>query len=173
MSTISIDDRLNEGLRRARRERLWTAGPGTASLDLRGEALHRLLRHRAPFLLIDAISALDAEPGALAGRRRLDPADPVFVGHFPEHPVYPGVLLIEAMAQLGAALRPLETGGPCETTVATGCRAVFRKPVHPGEELEILAQRVGAHDGLYHRGIAQILRDGEVCAAAIVEGCYV
>ena len=166
-------DALENTLRHARREPLWQPGPATRAVDLRGDALERLVPHRPPFLLIDAITAYDLDQGAIAGRRRIDPADPVLVGHFPGNPVYPGVLLQEAMAQVLACLGPLLVGGGAENVFATSSRAVFLQPVFPNDELVLLAVRIGTHDGLYSRGVGQVLRDGQVCAAAILEGCHV
>ena len=166
-------DSLDLRLRRARREPLWQPGPATRAVGFQGEALERLVRHRPPFLLVDAITAYDLDQGAIAGRRRVDPADPVLAGHFPGNPVYPGVLLLEAMAQVLAALGPLLVDGPAEDVFAASCRAVFLQAVYPGDALVLLAVRIGAHDGLYSRGIAQVLRGDQICAAAILEGCHV
>lgn len=160
-------------LRRARRERLWRPGPDTRALDLRGPALEALLPHRAPMLLLDAITAIDIPRGAIAGSRWINPADPVLAGHFPGEPIYPGVLLVEAMGQLASCFRPIEIQGSPQRTFATGCRAVFLRPIYPGDELVVLGLRIGAYDGLYERGVGQILRGDQICAAALVEGCHV
>lgn len=173
MSAPPVHELLATTLRRARRERLWTAGPSTQTLDLRGEALERLLPHRAPFLLVSAITHIDLEQRTIAGSRALDPADPVFAGHFPGEPIYPGVLLIEAMAQLATCFRPIEVGGPAQRSFATSCQAVFLRPVRPGDVLTLLGQCVGTYDGLYERGVGQVLVGDTICAAAIVEGCHV
>ena len=167
----SVSEILEHTLRRARREPLWTPEP--SALCVEGEALRAILPHRPPFLLIDAITAMDVPNRQIAGRRYISPEDPVFAGHFPGEPVYPGVLLIEAMAQLAACFHPLEVQGPAERSFATSCRAVFLQPVYPGDHLTRVGVCVGTYDGLYSRGVGQVLRDGVICAAAIVEGCHV
>ena len=170
---LSVSDLLEQTLRRARRERLWLEGPDTQRLDLHHEALTALLPHRPPFLLMDGVTAIDYPRRAIAGRRIIDPADPVFAGHFPGSPVYPGVLQIEMMAQLSTCFRTLEAGGNPDMAFATTCKAVFLRPVLPGDELELLGICVGIHDGIYLRGVGQVLKNGQICAAAIVEGSYV
>src|SRR5215475_4867604 len=66
--------------------------------------IKQLLLHREPFLLLDRVTAVDLHVLSAAGTRWIDPADPVFRGHFPEVPVYPGVLLVEIIGQLGLCL---------------------------------------------------------------------
>src|SRR5271165_658159 len=87
--------------RRLRREPVWTPGPSTTKVNYDREAIGRLIEHRDPFLLLDTIRAVDPALGCLEGTRWLDPADPVFRGHFPGHPIYPGCLQIEMIGQLG------------------------------------------------------------------------
>ena len=169
----SVSELLEQTLRRARRERLWQPGPETQSLAIKGDDLYRLLRHRPPFLMVDTISAVDLPRRAIAGYRKIDPNDPVFAGHFPGNPIYPGVLLIETMGQLAHCFRGIDIQGSDDPCFVTVCKSVFLRPVLPGDELEILGVCIGAHDGIYSRGVGQILRQGQICAAAIVEGSYV
>jgi 3-hydroxyacyl-[acyl-carrier-protein] dehydratase len=163
---MSLAATIDGELRRARSARLWDA---TRAVDLRGEALHALLPHRPPFLLLDAVTAVDLARGAIAGERVVDAADPVFAGHFPGDPVYPGVLLVEAMAQLLACLGTLDAG-LARRAFASQCRATFLRPVRPGDALTVLAMRAGEPDELVERGLGQILRGDDVCAVAYVEG---
>lgn len=171
MST-SLQTLLDQTLRRARRERLWQPGPATRSVDLRDEALRALLRHRPPFLLLDAVTALDPEVRGITGQRRIDEADPVFAGHFPGRPVYPGALQVEMLAQLAACYRPALLGLPPEPLMVTGMRATFFQPVLPGDELTLVGLQVGEHDGLFERGVGQVWRGDTLCAIALVEGVH-
>ena len=87
-----------------------------------------ILPHRYPFLLIDRI--LDLEPAKSArGLKNVTINEPFFAGHFPGHPIMPGVLIIEAMAQVGGVLAFKSAG------VAN---ARFRKPVVPGDTVEFV-----------------------------------
>ncbi len=95
-------------LARAGKKRpLWTPGPSTREVFLGRAAVERLLPHRDPFLFVERITAIDLDVPGIAGRRRIDPADPLFAGHFPGAPLYPGVLQLETMGQLGILPRPL------------------------------------------------------------------
>lgn len=98
--------------------------------------LLRLLPHRYPFLLVDRIVDIDSDNSAV-GIKNVTVNEPHFQGHFPEQPVMPGVLIIEAMAQTAGAICLLSTGGNMPSLVyfLTIDNAKFRKPVVPGDRL--------------------------------------
>lgn len=106
--------------------------------------IETMIPHRAPFLWIDRVEEL--EPGIRCVAVKLvDPADPIFAGHFPAKPILPGVLLIEAVAQtagvmLGSAGQQ-GTGGGVALLAAVN-RFKFLKPVSPGQELRIETKKL-------------------------------
>ncbi len=103
------------------------------SLDIR--QIMEILPHRYPILLIDRI--LELEPGLRAvGYKNITFNEPVFNGHFPGNPLFPGVYMIEAMAQLGGCI-VLEPGEFSRKTpyLAGIDKAKFRRPVIPGDKL--------------------------------------
>ena len=111
------------------------------SLDIMG--LLKLLPHRYPFLLIDRIVDIDGDNSA-TGIKNVTFNEPHFQGHFPGHPVMPGVLIVEAMAQVAGAISLKAAGGdkPSLVYFLTIDGAKFRKPVVPGDRLEIRVQRL-------------------------------
>ena len=93
--------------------------------------------HRDPFLWIDEVVSIDDEK--IHARKTLDPGLPVFQGHFPEYPVFPGVLQCEAALQAGAILiSKIEEVPSGNVPVATRINNVkFRRMVRPGETIDI------------------------------------
>ena len=118
-------------LRQAARQALWLPAAATQTVNLGRPEIERLIPHRAPFLLVDAITAVDYEQQALAGVRRINPDDPVFAGHFPGNPILPGVVLLDAMLQAIAAATGIALDA-CEIGAVK-----FLSPAGPGDELEI------------------------------------
>jgi beta-hydroxyacyl-ACP dehydratase FabZ len=98
--------------------------------------IQALLPHRYPFLLVDRIKELDADR-RIVGIKNVTINEPFFQGHFPGRPVMPGVLIIEAMAQVGGVLAFKSMGESARPVVyLTGVDgAKFRKPVVPGDQL--------------------------------------
>ncbi|MBT4483100.1 MAG: bifunctional UDP-3-O-[3-hydroxymyristoyl] N-acetylglucosamine deacetylase/3-hydroxyacyl-ACP dehydratase [Candidatus Latescibacteria bacterium] len=110
------------------------------------DAIRKIMPHRYPFLLIDRI--IDLVPGKkVVGIKNVTINEPFFQGHFPDRPVMPGVLLLEAMAQVGGILMlDAEIKTEDKLIFFTGInKAKFRKPVEPGDqvrfELEIVRRR--------------------------------
>ena len=99
--------------------------------------IQEILPHRYPFLLVDRI--LEIELGKrVVGIKNVTINEPFFPGHFPGHPIMPGVLIVEAMAQVGAVLlmRSLDARAEKKVIYFTGIdRARFRRPVVPGDQL--------------------------------------
>jgi 3-hydroxyacyl-[acyl-carrier-protein] dehydratase len=112
----------------------------------------KLLPHRYPFLLVDKIIDIDGDDSAI-GVKNVTFNEPQFQGHFPEQPIMPGVLLIEAMAQTAGAICALKTGGKANLVYfMTIDNARFRKPVVPGDRVEfhVVKQKQRGNIWKYH-----------------------
>ena len=124
-----------------------------------------IIPHRYPFLLIDTIEEL--EPGVRGvGRKCVSMNEPFFQGHFPGNPVMPGVLILEALAQVGAVAILSQPENKGKTAYFGGIdKAKFKKKVVPGDvltlELEIVKQK-----GPIGVGKATATVDGKVAATA-------
>lgn len=100
--------------------------------------IQALLPHRYPFLLVDRIKEFEPHK-SIVGIKNVTVNEPFFQGHFPGRPVMPGVLIIEAMAQMGGVL-VFKSGGVVGKTIMylTGIEeAKFRRPVVPGDQLRV------------------------------------
>lgn len=132
------------------------------------EDIQRILPHRYPFLLVDRI--LELEPGMRAvGLKNVTINEAFFQGHFPGHPVMPGVLVVEAMAQVGGVLLLSMTGNDGKIAYFGGMDKVrFRKPVLPGDtlitEVELLRSR---------GDIGKVRVTGRVNRQIVAEGEYI
>ena len=130
--------------------------------------IRELIPHRYPFLLVDRIEEL--EPGVrVVGVKNVTQNEPFFAGHFPDYPVMPGVLIIEAMAQVGAV--GVMAGGEHRDKLAlfAGIDGVrFRRQVLPGD---VLRMEVGIErlKGRVGRGKGRAMVNGErVCEAELM-----
>ena len=127
-----------------------------------------LIPHRYPFLLVDRIEEI--EPGVRAvGLKNVTQNEPFFQGHFPDYPVMPGVLIIEAMAQVGAV--GVMAGGEHKDKLAlfAGIDGVrFRRQVLPGDVLRMEVE-IKPLKGKVGRGKGRATVDGErVCEAELM-----
>lgn len=157
-------EELTELVSRLRAAPLLPAGAGQPVADGVGTLL-AALPHRAPMLLLDVIDAIDPVARRLRARRRLDPADPIFAGHFPGGPIYPGVLLIEMIGQAGLCLLPQDASSPRQLVRVH--QALFRAPARPGDELEVHA--TVADEGLTTVLAGQVFASEQLCALAILD----
>jgi len=106
--------------------------------------------HRPPFLFVDEVVSIDAT--SIRTRKKVDPADPIFKGHFPGYPILPGVLVCEAIVQSGAILISQMPGGGTAGMIPVLTRlnnAKFKQMVRPGDILEIEAKLKEKLSGAY------------------------
>ena len=138
----------------------------TLALPLGRAAIEEILPHREPFLLIDEV--LELEPGhRVVARKRVRDDEWYLAGHFPGRPVMPGVLIVEAMAQVGAvyALQQIENRENKLVLFSGIDNSRFRRPVLPGDTLVITVTplRVGGRVQKMH-GEAHV--EGQLAAEA-------
>lgn len=103
------------------------------------------LPHRYPFLMIDRIIEIDGDDSAI-GIKNVSYNEPIFQGHFPGKPIFPGVLIIEAMAQTAGAIviahDAKENGAKSIVLMLTIDKAKFRKPAGPGDRIEFHIRKI-------------------------------
>jgi UDP-3-O-[3-hydroxymyristoyl] N-acetylglucosamine deacetylase/3-hydroxyacyl-[acyl-carrier-protein] dehydratase len=124
------------------------------------------LPHRYPFLLVDRILEFEPEK-RIVGLKNVTISEPYFQGHFPSHPVMPGVLIIEAMAQAGGLLLMDSVSDPENKVVyfMSLDNVKWRKPVIPGDQLVFEVEMVQFRRSVCKlRGVAKV--DGKVVAEA-------
>lgn len=103
--------------------------------------IQKILPHRYPFLLVDRVTQMEIGKSVTA-YKNISISEPVFQGHFPGHPIYPGVMLLEGMAQAGGILALKSSGLSTEELQSKVIyfmsidKAKFRTPVKPGDRLE-------------------------------------
>jgi 3-hydroxyacyl-[acyl-carrier-protein] dehydratase len=110
----------------------------------------KLLPHRFPFLLVDRVLEIEPEK-KIVGLKNVTMNEPFFPGHFPGHPVMPGVLIVEAMAQVAAILvYSSSDDNKDKITYFVGIdNTKFRKPVVPGDQLRLELEVIGCRRGIY------------------------
>jgi 3-hydroxyacyl-[acyl-carrier-protein] dehydratase len=142
---------------------------GVRLADLDAEVIHRLIPHRYPFLMIDRVVEIFADTSAI-GIKNVTVNEPFFQGHFPGHPIMPGVLIVEAMAQTAAALVVASVGPDAQGKLVyfmTIERARFRRPVVPGDQLRIKVIKQQRKLGVWKfDGLASV--DGKTAAEAVI-----
>ena len=124
-----------------------------------------MLPHRYPFLMVDRV--LEVGNGKARALKNVSHNEPFFVGHFPGNPVMPGVLIIEALAQSAAilALAELKSETPRMFMLTGVEKARFRKPVVPGDQLELEVRVIRSRGPLWKMA-AEARVGGEIAAEA-------
>lgn len=145
-----------------------TATTTEGSVALTTAEIQRLIPHRWPFLLVDRIVHYDPAGGRIVGRKAVTANEWFFQGHFPELPVMPGVLQVEALAQTMAVYVARQPGFGDRIGLFAGiegCR--FKRLVTPGDtlELEVTMEKLGRRFGR-GRGVASV--EGEVACEALL-----
>jgi 3-hydroxyacyl-[acyl-carrier-protein] dehydratase len=126
------------------------------------------LPHRYPFLLVDRVVEMDGEQSGV-GIKNVTASEPWFTGHFPNNPVFPGVLIIEAIAQVSAILvmqNAKDSGNPIETKLIyfmTVDKVRFRHPVTPGDQMRIQVTQIRRR-GMAYKFRGERYVDGKLVA---------
>jgi 3-hydroxyacyl-[acyl-carrier-protein] dehydratase len=131
--------------------------------------------HRYPFLLVDRVVEINGDDSGV-GIKNVTVNEPQFTGHFPERPVFPGVLMIEAMAQTAGVL-VVNARGPGEEPIKTVLfttidKAKFRKPVIPGDTLRFHLTKLARKRNIwFYRGEARV--EGTLVAEAEISAMVI
>jgi 3-hydroxyacyl-[acyl-carrier-protein] dehydratase len=141
------------------------------------EEIKRIIPQREPVFLVDALMGVDLESGLIAGIRKIDPADPVFAGHFPDYPVYPGSYTLEMIGQLSLCMYYFLEGNthsiedhakPVAARATRILGAYFLQPIPPGSEVTLLAKKID-YSGFLATAVGQAIVDNTVCCVSAGE----
>ena len=140
------------------------------------DAILKCLPHRYPFLMIDRIINIDSDNAAV-GIKNVSVNEPIFQGHFPGNPVFPGVLIIEGMAQTAGAIAIAadKTTGRHIVYMVTVDKCKFRKPARPGDIIEYHIKKIRRRSTMgWYEARAMVgttlIAEAEVGAMVMVEG---
>lgn len=133
--------------------------PSSVAIQLSSKEIAAILPHRYPILLVDRITDLDLEENRIVGIKNVTRNEPFFQGHFPEVPLMPGVLVLEALAQTAGILVYRKKGSAEDIALLLAInKAKFRRPVVPGDVLH-----------LHIEGLHFSSKGGKVLAKALVQ----
>ena len=132
----------------------------------------KMLPHRYPFLLVDRITKFEKDKGVV-GIKNVTINEPFFQGHFPDHPIMPGVLILEAMAQVGGVYAILANEvGENQVPYFVGIdKAKFRKPVLPGDVLQLDLALTKVRRGIYNF-VGKATVNGKLVAEAELKATF-
>lgn len=134
---------------------------------LNAKQIMEIIPHRPPILMVDRIVEMETGKRAV-GLKNVSNNEPVFQGHYPGNPIFPGVLIIEAMAQTGAvALMTLPELAGRVPLFAGIDEAKFKRPVYPGDQLRLEVEIVGMKRGLGIGGAKAYVGETLVAEATI------
>lgn len=163
-----------------KREILEIPTDGLVNLNYGIEDIYKIIPHRPPFALVTSISSVNLKEAIIEVTSFINPEDPIFAGHFPGHPVYPGVMQIEAMGQAGLCLAYFnknntteikDNSEPVKGLFTRVHNTGFNKGVVPGDTLMIRVKSIEDDDfmGLMS---AQVLINNEIISHSILEVYY-
>ncbi len=131
----------------------------------------KYLPHRYPFLLVDRVTAFEADT-SLTAIKNVTINEPIFTGHFPQAPVFPGVLILESMAQASALLAFKSLGGyPSEETLylLVGIdEARFKRQVVPGDQMIVSVTVTQVRRGFWKFDATAKVNDELACSAKVI-----
>jgi beta-hydroxyacyl-ACP dehydratase FabZ len=134
------------------------------------EEIQRILPHRFPFLLVDRIVELELGT-RIVGLKNVTANEPFFQGHFPGRPIMPGVLIVEAMAQVGGILALLSTpeqlGNPWVLLMGMD-KVRFRKPVVPGDQLVVEVETLRRGKKFWKMQARAVVNQAVVCEGEVL-----
>ncbi len=157
-----VREMVRAGMRAAETKQGGNSMSGTMTI----EEIMKVLPHRYPFLLVDRILEIEGKQ-RIVGMKNVTINEPFFQGHFPGHPIMPGVLIIEAMAQVGGMLLMggLEEAEQKVVYFMSLDNVRFRKPVRPGDQIRFELDVIQIRGAVCKmRGVAKV--DGELVAEA-------
>ncbi|MDO4222754.1 MAG: 3-hydroxyacyl-ACP dehydratase FabZ [Acinetobacter sp.] len=138
-------------------------------LPLVAQDIHEYLPHRYPFLLVDRVVAV--EGNAIVGYKNVSINEEFFQGHFPQQPIMPGVLIVEALAQvsgiLGFIMNNVRPDGNSLFLFAGAEKVRFKRPVVPGDQLVLKSELVMQRRGIYKYNCTACVDDQVVATAEI------
>ena len=149
----------------------------TVLVDYDRSDIKKIIPHREPFLAIDRLRKLNLTEEAIEAERYINPQDPVLAGHFPDNPVYPGVLQLEIMGQAGLCLAYflaqnsvdiVPDSKPIKGLFTKVHHATFIKSILPGDSLVIRSKIIECDDFLGLVG-SQILKNHQICSLSLLE----